>query len=388
MRVRLSGDNTSQFSLQQMSVNTGQSVGEVNFVTAPVTAPTSFTVSAWTEGSAPKQTRLTVLPPVLTSFALSKSDIVSGEAVRGVAHFSGPPASATAVRFQVQTTNGQAVQVPATVTLELHKTAAEFDIQTLGVAQDRDVHVVAMYLGKALPAPLSVRPARLTDLEQVWPCCRSPFWIYLDGLPPPSGAVIELRSEDPSEIAVPPSVTIPAGVTKIAVTPQEIPGNTHRHVTITAKYRGVSKNHWVWSVKLVKPDIVIDPIVFYDQYGNVITSPPDGQPVKMCATVRDFRPNDLAPNVAVPPSVLRVSYSSPTGTGTGIGRTIDLPIAFVQGTQSGNHAPVTQCLTLPGLSQGDYHDITLTADFRQEVDESREGNNTEKVRLTRPAPND
>jgi Cu/Ag efflux protein CusF len=377
MRVMLSSDNAAQFALQQMFVNTGQTAGEANFVTVPVVTPTTFTISAWSEGSAPQRARLTVQPPLMTDFTISKSDVVSGEGVQGVVHFSGPPASANAVKFQVQTTNGQVVQVPAVVALEPNKTAAEFSIATLGVPQDRNVHVVAMYLDKTLPAPLTVRAARIKDVEQEWPCCRSPFWIHLDGLPPPSGAVIELKSEDPSEIAVPPSVTIPVGATKISVTPQEIPGNTHRHITIRASYRGESKSHWVWSVKLVKPDIVIREILFYDANSNVITAAADGQPIKMCATVHPRREGELMPNVPVPESVLRISYQMPTGTGTSSGRTTDYPVLFTS-------EAVTHCLMLPGITQGSQIDVTLIADFRSEVDESREGNNTKKVKISRP----
>ena len=383
MPISLSSTNSAQFSAQRMFVATGETEGEIAFMTAPVAAPTPVTVTAWSEGTPPRQANLTIQPPVLTSFAIDQSSVVSGQSVTGVAHFSGPPASASAVRFQVQTTNGQAVKVPATVTLEPDKTAAEFTIQTIGVPQDRNAHVVAIYLDKTLPAPLTVRAATLTTFEGANPCCSNPVVIELDGSPPPQGAVIELTSANPNRIVVPPKVTIPPNETKITLTAQSIPGNDDDRVRITASYNGVSKHHSVLSRKIVKPDLVLRDIVFSDTYGNAITAAADGQPIKMCTTVRAQREGEWTPNLDAPPSVLRITYQTPTGTGTSAGRTVDVPIVFTRDINN-SYPPITHCISLPGLAQGSQTDITLVADFRDEVDESREGNNDETARISRP----
>jgi hypothetical protein len=383
MRVRLSGDNASQFTLQQMSIGTGQTVGEINFLTAPVAAPVALTISAWTEGSAPQRTTLTVAPPVLTAFTMAKSEAASGESIKAVAHFSGPPASAGALRFQVQTTNGQVVRVPPTVTLEPNKTAAEFDVQTLGIDQDRNVHIVALYLDKTLHAPLTVHAAVLSKIENEHPCCDNPFRITISGAPPPQGAVIQLTSANPQRIVVPPTLTIAPGSVSVLHTAQSIPGNGDDRVRITATYKGVSKHWSVLSRKIVKPDLVLRDIVFRDQYGNVITAAADGQPISMCATVLAQRPGEMNPNLDAPPNVLRISYQSSTGTGTSAGRTTDHPITFVRDINR-MYPPITICETLPGLTQGNHTDVTLSADFRSEVDESREGNNVERVKIARP----
>jgi hypothetical protein len=380
--VSLTTSDAAQFSAQRMFVGTGQTSGELNFVTKPVAAPISFTITGATAGTAPKQARLTVQPPVMVSFALEKSSAVSGETVKGVVRFSGPPASASAVRFQLQTTDGQAVKVPSSLTLEPDKTAVDLTVQALGVAQERNAHVVAFYLDKTLPAALTVRAAKLESVENVNPCCDNPFRINLDGAPPPQGAVVQLTSANPARMQVPPTVTIPPDESSISLTGQSIPGNSDTDVRITVSYNGVSKNYSLYSRKIVHPDLTVA-LVFYDQYDNVITTPPDGQPIRMCATVRGHRPGDLPPNIPVPPSVLRVTYQSPTGTGTSSGRSADYPIAFVPDV---NHQlpPITHCTGLPGLAQGNHIDITATADVRNEVDESREGNNIEHVKLNRP----
>lgn len=76
----------------------------------------------------------------------------------------------------------------------------------------------------------------------------------------------------------------------------------------------------------------------------------------------------------------RVSYTSPTGTGTSTGRDIDMTITF------GSLITITSCVDLPGLAPGGYHDVKLTADFRNEVDEERESNNTSGLKITRSTP--
>jgi hypothetical protein len=383
MPVSLSTTDPAQFSAQRMFVATGQTQGEINFMTVPVASPTQVTITAWSEGTPPRQANLTIQPPVLTSFSIDQSNVVSGQTVKGTANFSGPPASANAVRFQVQTTHGQAVKVPATVTLEPGKTAVEFDIQTLGVPQDRNAHVVAIYLDKTLPAALTVRAAVLTKVANAFPCCDNPFVIELDGIPPPQGAVIQLTSANPNRIVVPATLTIPATETKITLTAQSIPGNGDDRVRITVSYNGVSKQYSVLSRKIVKPDLVIRDIAFADGFGNAITAAPDGQPIKMCATVRAQREGEMNPNLDAPPSVLRITYQTPTGTGTSSGRTVDLPVVFTRDINR-QYPPITHCISLPGLSQGTQTDITLVADFKNEVDESREGNNTEQVKISRP----
>jgi hypothetical protein len=263
------------------------------------------------------------------------------------------------------------------------KTVAEITVGAKGVPDDRNAHVVAIYQGKTLAAPLTVRAARLVKVENAWPCCDNPFTIVLDGAPPPGGAVVTLVSEKPSRVVVPPTVTIGPGATSDTLKAQEIPGTDNDRVRITATYNGVSKNWSVRPPKIVNPDLVIRDITFFDTFGNAITSAPDGQPIRMCATVRPQREGEFTPNIDIPPSVVRISHQSPTGTGTSAGRTTDLPVAFVRDINN-IYQPITHCITIPGLTQGDRVDVTLVADVNGEVDETREGNNDEKASISRP----
>lgn len=383
MPVLVSGNNPAQFNVQRVLVTTGLTVGEVKFVTIPVTTATPVQISAWSEGSAPQQASLTVLPPVMMSFAIDRTNVVAGEVVRGTVTFSGPPAASSAVKFGVQTTNSQVLKVPVSVALGANQTVAAFDISALGVDQDQSAQLVVTYLDKNLPAAVAVRAAALNAIDNVYPCCDNPFKISLNGQPPPQGAVIQLTSANPARMIVPPTVTIPADQRSITLTGQSIPGNSATDVSITASYRGVSKKYSLYSRAIVKPDLVLA-IAFADRFGNAIAAPADGQAFKMCTTVRWNREGEMAPNVPVPPSVLRMSYRTPTGTGTSTGRDIDVAINFVLDVNQ-QAAPITSCVELPGLAPGGYYDVEVTADFRNEVDEDRESNNTRTLKITRPS---
>jgi hypothetical protein len=379
MPVLLSGNNAAQFNLQRMFVPTGQTVGEVRFVTTPVLQSTNVMISARSEGSAPQQANLVVLPPAMTSFVIDKPNVVGGEVVHATVTFSGPPASAGAVKAVIQTTNSKVLKVPVSVVLEPGKTVAAFDIVPQGLDQEQSAQVVATLQDKILPVSVTVRVAVLKSIERFRPCCDSPFVISLDGRPPPQGGVIQLTSANPARMIVPPTATIPPDSTSVLVHGQGIPGNGGDHVRITVSYRGGSKLWSLYSWPLIKPDLVIAGVALTDRFGNAIAAPQDGQPFKMCATVRPQREGADSPNVSVPPSVLRASYRAPTGTGTSTGRDVDIAINFVT-----NLTPITSCLELPGLAPGGYYDVKLTADFRNEVDEDREGNNTRELKIIRP----
>jgi hypothetical protein len=383
MPVLVSGNNPAQFNVQRVLVSTDQTVGEVKFVTVPVVSPTLVTISAWTEGVAPRQATLNVLPPAMTSFVIDKTNVVGGEVVHATVTFTGPPASSGAVTFSLQTTNSQVLRIPASVVLEPDKTVAIFDIVARGVEQEKSAQVVATWQDRILPVSVAVRATVLSKVERSFPCCDNPFRISLSGGAPPQGAVIQLSSANPARMVVPPTVTISPDSSGIGVVGQSIPGNSATSVTITSSYNGVSKRYSLRSDAIIKPDLVVAEVMLADRFGNPIAAPQDGQPFKLCATVKWQREGRSAPNVPVPPSVLRVSYRSPTGTGTSTGRDVDFPIAFPQSPYE--PAPSTSpCLELPGLAPGGYYDVTLTADLRNEVDEDREGNNTRELKITRP----
>jgi hypothetical protein len=364
-------------------VPTDQTYQDFAFLTAPVATPTQAALSAAVQNSPPQSATFTIVPPVLINFALDQGNVMGGTTVIGRVYFSGPPASAGAVRAQLSTTNSAAVKIPSSVALELGKTAVDFQVPTLGVDQDRDVHVVAQQGDKTLAAPLTVRAAALTEVANAYPCCDNPFRITLNGAPPPGGAVVQLVSENPARITVPATVTIPADKTSLDVTAQSTPGNSDTRVKITASYKGVSKTWSVLSREIIKPDLVVKEFALFDQYSNPIAQPQDSQPFKMCVSVWAGSETGLPPNVPVPTSALRVSYSGPAGKGTSTGRTYDTNVSFPGDLAYIANRKKVVCSELPGLQPGGHYDVTFTADYHHQVDEKSENNNTEKYKITR-----
>ena len=393
MPVDLTTTNAAQIPVQRLLVNTGETFGEVKFVTTPVTANIDIMVTAQSAGSAAQRGMLTILTPVLRSLVIDKSNVMSGEVVKATATFSGPPASANAVKFTVQTTNSTVIKVPPTVALAVGTTVIVFDVASQGVEQEQTAQFVVTYLDKILPAQVTVRAATLVKIANVFPCCDNPFWIALDGRPPSKGALVVLKSSDTSRIRIPPSVTLTQENPSVQVTAQSTPGNKNDEVPITASYNGETKHYKVYSRKIVKPDLTYKSVLVIDRFGNVITAAADGEPVKACVTILSYKDDSWpeASNIPIPNSVFRFSYKTLTGQGTSVGRDIDLPVVFAPGSYN---TPVTHCVLLPGLAPGAQHDVKLVLDFRNDVVEPNEdlpsqyaptSNNLKDFKIKRPA---
>lgn len=377
MPVEITTTNAAQVPVQRLLVPTGDTFGEVKFVTTPVAAASEVTVTAQAAGSAAQRGTLTILAPVLMSLVVDRPSVVAGEIVKAAARFSGPPVTATSVKLAVQTTNSTVLKVPPSVYLPVGATTVTFDVAARGVERDVSAQLVAMHGDQILPASVAVRAATLQPIT-------SPGgnWIRLNlnGSAPPQGAVIALVSDNPARIAVAASATIKPESSSVSVHTPSTPGPSTVYVPITATYNGVSQTWKVMSYRIVKPDLVLTKVVITDRFGNVITTAPDGQPVKVCSTISSWVGGEMLANVLIPSSVFRLSYQTPTGTGTSTGRDVDLPLVFTVGSYG---TPITHCVDLPGLAPTAHHDVTLTLDARNEVDEERETNNTQTFRITR-----
>jgi hypothetical protein len=353
-------------------VPTDQTYQDFALLTAPVATAIQVTAGAAVQGSAAQYASFTIIPPMLTQFVLDQSNVLGGTLVKGALHFTGPPASASAVKVQISTTHTAAVQIPATVALELNKTVAVFDIQTLGVEQDRNVHVVATLQDKILPAPITIRAAALKAFGWTGVLCGYPAQTgvkaTLTGAAGPQGATLSLSSSNPALLPIPATLVIPAqqseGTVTIPVT------QLLSSVTVTATYQGKSDKTTFDASP--KPDLFVKSVSFLDAYGNTITQAQNSQPFKMRVMVSIGEDTCLRP----PPTTMQVSYSSPTGSGTSTGRSFEVPVGSTGGSID---------IDLPGLQPGSHHEITLITDYRKQVDERSESNNTEKVKINGPA---
>jgi hypothetical protein len=380
MPVHLTSSNAAVANVQDIRVSTRQTRATFTVLTSGVSAATPVTISAWSDGSAPQTTILNVLPTSLNGIRIDQASVLGGTTAHGTIMFTGTPGPAGGVKATLTSKNPDAVQVPASVSLDAGKIWAEFDVKTSGVQSDIPVTIVASYGDIKVTSSLTVTPAVLISFNRV---------PQLNGVAPPSGAVIQLTSADPAHASVPPTVTIPAGAKAISHTVvTEHPDFSDHHVAISATYRGVTKSddYLVWKNR--KPDFVIQVVIVKDRFGSSITHPQDAQPYKVCASIQLLGLGGAANYLYPSATMLGVSYLSPDGTGVSSGHEFDVPVTFASNSwlHSDDSArwPDLICSDMPGIPQsGGYADVTLNIDSRNTTDETNEGNNTTKLRITR-----
>lgn len=394
MMVHISSSNPALAKVQTATglivVPVGQTRTTFTVLTSGVSTPTRVTISAWREGSAPQTTTLNVVPPSLTGVTTDQTSLTGGSTAHGTLTFNGTPAAAGVVKATLSSSNPAAVQVPTTVSLDVSKTVATFDIKTSAVASSTPVTITATSGDRKPTAKLTVTPAVLASLDAT---------VRLTGAAPPGGAVVTLSSADPARTSVPPTVTVPAGSTWVNFPFTDHPDFSSHDVTVSATYNGVTMKSDHPVAANFKPDLAIKVVTLQDRFGNTITHPADAQPYKMCVTI-ELLGMDRWGNCLMPTSTaLGVSYmNSPTGTGASAGHDFDVPVTFPTTSYSAGapgwrltdnarsvwwYEPPT-CVDMPGLPQpGAYTDVTLKIDSKNTVDETNEGNNTHKLRITR-----
>lgn len=391
MMVNLSSSNPAAAKVQpstgMIMVPVGETRTTFTVLTSGVSAPTKVTISAWREGSPAQTTTLNVIPPSLMGFTIDQTSLTGGVGAHGTLTFNGTPATAGAVKATMSSSNPAAVKVPATVSLAPGSTAVTFDINTSSVASSTPVTITATY-GDRMPAvTLTVKPAVLSKFDG-----RS---VELDGPAPSSGASVNVSSADPSHASVPASVNIPAGAKATTVPITDHNDWSEHDVKITAAYGGVTKSADHYVLKNLKPDLAIREVTLKDRFGNVITHPADAQPYKACVVIELLGMNRLGHCLCPHSTTLGVSYLSPTGTGTSVGHDSDIPVTFMINGHPADGMAYTNnegaaywydpvCIDMPGIPQaGGYTDLTLKVDSTNQSDETNEGNNTHKLRITR-----
>jgi hypothetical protein len=264
----------------------------------------------------------------------------------------------------------------------LNKTVVVFDIHSTGVAANTPVTISATAGDQSENSTLTLTPAVMTDFVRAFPCRCGDLTVRLSGMAPPGGAVVNVASAHSNIASVPASITIPAGASTGVVPVTEHPTYDNLQTDISASVYGVTKKWTEYVMRMLKSDITIKSVALQDRYGNAITKPQDSQPFKMCVTVGLLHTDDYGIYQYPGPSALRVAYLGPTGTGTSVGHEWDVNVDFL--APGGGHYPqVVPCVDLPGLEPNRYFDVTLTADYGNKIDESNEGNNTHKLRISR-----
>lgn len=191
---------------------------------------------------------LYVLAPI-ASVSVSAPAVTAGATVTGTVTLSGPaPAGGLAVGLS--TTDPATVILPARVIVPAGATTATFPITGRSVAT---ATVAPIWAARGvvrtghlwvLPVGLSLTPSTVRGGKY------STATIVLPAPAPAGGATVTLRSADPAAVAVPVSITVPAGSTRATFPVRSAPVADTRAVVLTASYAGAS---WTSALQVQHP---------------------------------------------------------------------------------------------------------------------------------------
>ncbi len=181
----------------------------------------------------------------LSALSVQPSSVQGGSSATGSAALSTAAPSGGAV--VALASSSSAVLVPSSVSVAQGATSASFAITTTQVSVTTAATVSASYQGVTRSAALSVKPpaaAALTGLTitptQVVGGQSASGSVMLSGAAGSSGLVVSLRSSRPAVLAVPASVTVPAGAGAASFTLTSASTTRNRSVTVTATASGRS----------------------------------------------------------------------------------------------------------------------------------------------------
>jgi len=244
-QVTLSSNNPAAGVPASVTVSPGGTSASFSVITSAVATSTPVSISA-SYGGATQTASLTVIPPIVSSLALSPASVTGGSPATGTVTLNGPaPAGGAQVPLS---SNNPAATVPASVTVAAGATSASFSLGTGAVADSIAVTISASYGGATRTASLTVLPAVLSTLSLnpstvVGGVQNSTGTVTLNGPAPAGGAQVTLSSNNPAA-AVPASasVTIPAGATSATFTVNTGIVLIATNVTITASYKGTTRS--------------------------------------------------------------------------------------------------------------------------------------------------
>ena len=223
-------------------------IGFFNITTAPVTAPTTVTISV-SGGGVTLSKPLTLYPtlPAFTALTVNPTTVAGGSSTVGTVTLAGP-APAVGVAINVQSKLPLTASVPESVTVPGGATSASFTVTTfpvsstttvqLSAAMDNVFQFAAVNVTPATQAPslstVSVSPTSVSGGAS------SSGTVTLSASAPSGGTVVGL-SDNSSATSVPASVTVPAGSTSATFTITTTSVTASTTATITAAFNGATR---------------------------------------------------------------------------------------------------------------------------------------------------
>jgi len=243
LSVSLSSDTPTAASVPaSVLVPAGSTSASFTITTHAVLTSTSVIISAMSGSTSTAQ--LTVLPPVLNSFAVSPTNVLGGVVSQGTVTLSGP-APAGGVSVSLSSDTPSVASVPGSVLVPAGSASAAFTITTYPVSGSTPVIITAVYGDATLTATLTIGPTALNSIAvspaSVLGGIVSQGTVTLTGAAPLGGASISLSSDNLSVAAVPTTILVPGGSTSASFTITTYPVAGSTPVTITAVYSGVTR---------------------------------------------------------------------------------------------------------------------------------------------------
>jgi subtilase family protein len=197
--------------------------------------------------SAPPQAPQSSATP--SSLTLNPTSVNGGNSSTGKVTMNGPaPSGGTVVALS--SSNTSAATVPPSVTVAPGATSAAFQITTMASASSAPVTISASSGSLTQTASLTVTPRpppgpTLTSLSlnptNVIGGSPSSGTVTLSAPAPSTGALVSLSSSNASVVAVPSSVTVPAGATSAIFTLTSSSVTASTPVTVSGSYAGVTQ---------------------------------------------------------------------------------------------------------------------------------------------------
>lgn len=229
-----------------VQISGGSSAVDFTVVTIPVAALTGVEISASYAGFTRRHI-VHIYPPRPSEIKFSSSSILGGAPVPATLSMRGAVPTG-GITISLTSSSPAAAAVPATVTVPVGATSANFTVTTYPVTQPATVNVEARislpsgYLGTQ--ASLTVLPSALKELgfnptSVSYQAGTADGWVSLTG-PAPTGATVLLLWTSTAATA-PFSVPVPAGATTATFKVTLQPVSTPTPFALSAYYGGVTK---------------------------------------------------------------------------------------------------------------------------------------------------
>lgn len=177
------------------------------------------------------------------SLTLNRRDVLGGRLLlSGTVAVSGP-APGGGLNVSLATNAPAAVTIPASLTIPSGMRSATFPITTSAVAANVDAQITASFSNVTVTNTLSVYTL-LAGLgfsqTQVKGGATVNAAVLLNASAPLAGATVQLSSDHPNVVAVPPSLTVAAGLSQASFTLTTAAVSANTTVKITASYGGAT----------------------------------------------------------------------------------------------------------------------------------------------------